>query len=174
METLAAIAKRTSVRSYKPEQIPADALNTILKAGCSAPVASGKYDSLHITVIQDDAILKQLADATSDAVFKMIKVRKNMDFGAKTLVVVSSAPAILAGIEYANAACVLENMVIAAADQNIDSILWGGPTTVIAQNDELRKQLGIPEGFKPVLCASFGYAVTPQEAKEHHIEVNMV
>ena len=90
METLAAIAKRTSVRSYKPEQIPVDTLNTILKAGCSAPVASGKYDSLHITVIQDEAILKQLADATSDAAFKMIKVRKNRDVGAKTLVVVSS------------------------------------------------------------------------------------
>ena len=174
METLAAIAKRTSVRSYKPEQIPVDTLNTILKAGCSAPVASGKYDSLHITVIQDEAILKQLADATSDAVFKMIKVRKNMDFGAKTLVVVSSAPAILAGIEYANAACVLENMVIAAADQNVDGLIWGGPTIAIAQDDDLKKRLGIPEGFKPVLCASFGYAVTPQEAKEHHIEINMV
>ena len=174
METLAAIAKRTSIRSYKPEQIPEDTLNTILKAGCSAPVASGKYDSLHITVIQDETILEQIAAATSDAVFKMIKVRKNMNFGAKTLVVVSSAPAMLNGIEYANAACVLENMVIAAADQNIDSVLLGGPTIVIAQNDELRKQLGIPEGFKPVLCASFGYAATPQEAKEHHIAVSRV
>ena len=93
-----------------------------------------------------------------------------MDFGAKTLVVVSSVPAILAGIEYANAACVLENMVIAAADQNIDSVLWGGPTTVIAQNDELRKQLGIPEGFKPVrffwLCGnSAGSQRTPHRSK---------
>ena len=97
-----------------------------------------------------------------------------MNFGEKTLVVVSSAPAMLNGIEYANAACVLENMVIAAADQNIDSVIWAGPTAVISQNDELRKQLGIPEGFKPVLCASFGYAVTPQGAKEHHIAVNRV
>jgi hypothetical protein len=28
-------------------------------------------------------------------------------------------------------------------------------------------QLGIPEGLKPLLCASFGYAVKEEPAKEH-------
>ena len=33
MNTLEAIAKRRSTRNYKPEQIPEDALQAILKAG---------------------------------------------------------------------------------------------------------------------------------------------
>ena len=41
-------------------------------------------------------------------------------------------------------------------------------------NEELKKQLGIPEGFKPLLCASFGYAAKEEPAKTHHIEVTRV
>ena len=50
MNTLEAIAKRKSTRSYKAEQISEQALEAIIKAGCAAPVALAKYDSLHITV----------------------------------------------------------------------------------------------------------------------------
>ena len=35
-------------------------------------------------------------------------------------------------------------------------------------------QLGIAEGLKPLLCASFGYAVKEEPAKEHKISVNRV
>ena len=38
MNTLEAIAKRTSVRSYKPDQIREEDLQKILKAGMAAPV----------------------------------------------------------------------------------------------------------------------------------------
>ena len=77
-------------------------------------------------------------------------------------------------LEYANAACVLENMALAATDMGIDNIIWGGAAAVVAQNDEFRKRLGIPEGFKPVLCASFGYASAEEEPKKHVISVNRV
>ena len=53
MNTLEAIAKRKSTRNYTPEQIPEEALAVILKAGFAAPVAMAKYDSLHITVVQN-------------------------------------------------------------------------------------------------------------------------
>lgn len=130
METLKTISLRKSVRSYKPEQITDDVLDIIIKAGFKAPVASNKYDSLHITIVQDSQILKQIAATASDMVFKMLNVRKNMDFGAKTLIIVSSMPAMMPGIEYANAACVLENMVLAATDQKVDSIIWGGAAAI--------------------------------------------
>lgn len=174
METLEAISQRKSVRVYKPEQISDEALDTIVKAGFQAPVGSGQYDSLHITIIQNEAILKRLAATTSDSVYKMIKVRKNMDFGAKTLIMISSTPAILPGIEYANAACVLENMVLAATDQKIDSILWAAATAVVKQDREWKALLGIPDEFTPVLCASFGYAAVYEPPKEHTISINRI
>lgn len=59
METLKAISLRKSVRSYKAEQISDEILETIIKAGFKAPVASNKYDSIHITVVQKTEILKK-------------------------------------------------------------------------------------------------------------------
>ena len=174
METTKAISLRKSVRSFKPEQISDEVLSTIIKAGFHAPVASNKYDTLHITIVQNAELLKQIAIATSKMVYEMIKVRKNMDFGAKTLIIISSTPATMPGIEYANAACVLENMVLAATDQKIDSIIWGGAAAAITQDTLLKKTLEIPNGFSPVLCASFGFATNLESPKEHTISLNKV
>lgn len=174
METLKAISLRKSVRSFKPEQISDETLNTIITAGFHAPVASNKYDTLHITVVQNSELLKQIGEATSKMIYEMMKIRKNMDFGAKTLIIISSTPATMPGIEYANAACVLENMVLAATDQKVDSIIWGGAAVTITRDTPLKKSLEIPDGFSPVLCASFGYATNIESPKEHTISLNKV
>ena len=174
MNTLEAIAKRKSVRAYKPEQIPEEALDAILKSGMSAPVGSNQYDGLHLTVVQDTELLNEIGEAVNALVLKMLGRKMNKNFGAPTMIFVSAKPAKMPGIEYANAACVLENMALAATDMGIDNIIWGGAAAVVAQNDEFRKRLCIPEGFKPVLCASFGYASAEEEPKKHVISVNRV
>lgn len=97
-----------------------------------------------------------------------------MDFGAKILIIVSSISAALPGIEYANAACILENMVLAAIDQKVDSIIWGGAAAAISQNASLKKTLEIPNEFNPLLCASFGYAAEFEPPKKHTISINKV
>lgn len=174
METLKAISLRKSVRSYKAEQISDEVLEIIINAGFKAPVASTKYDSLHLTVIQNTEIIKKIVVEAADMVSKMINKEIDWDFGAPTLIIVSSTPAMMPGIEFANAACVLENMVLAATDQKVDSIIWGGPTGIIKQDASLKKSLGIPDEFSPILCASFGYAADYEEAKEHTISVNRI
>ena len=174
MNTLEAIAKRVSVRAYKPEQISDEALDAILKAGTAAPVGSGAYDSLHITVLQDWDLLNEIGNAVTDMVEKLMGRRMDKNFGAPTMIFVSAKPGMMPGIEYANAACVLENMLIAATSMGIDNIVWFGGSAVVAQNEKLMQKLGIPDGFKPTLCASFGYAVNEQPAKVHTISVNRV
>ena len=174
METLDAIFSRKSTRSYKPQQIHVQELDMIIKAGCAAPVASAKYDSLHITAVQDEAVLQQIMTAASDAVFRIVGVRKNMDFGAKTLIIVSAGTGNAPGIEYANAGCVLENMVIAATSMGIDSVIWGAAAAAVNADAQLKKQLAIPEGLTPLLCASFGYAEKETAPKEHHISVTRI
>ena len=171
MKALDAIFSRTSTRAYKPQQISDEALDTIIKAGCAAPVASAKYDSLHLTVVQDENVLVQIMEAASDAVFKILGVRKNLDFGAKTLVIVSAGTGNAPGIEYANAGCVLENMVIAATAMRIDNVIWGAPAAAVNTNPELKKQLGIPDELTPLLCASFGYGIKENAPKQHTIAV---
>ena len=174
METLEAIFSRKSVRAYKGEQIPEEALDKIIKAGCAAPVATASYDSLHISVVQDAVILKQISEGASAMASKIMGVEKNMDFGAPTMIVLSAAPGKIPGHENFNAATVLENMAIAATSLGIDNIMWGASAVVIGQSPEMQKAVGIPEGYKAVLCLSLGYAVAEEPAKTHSIEINYV
>lgn len=173
MNTLEAIAKRVSVRAYKSEQIPNDILDQILKAGMAAPVGSGAYDSLHLTVIQDRDVLNEIGNAVTELISKLLGRRMDKNLGEAAMVIVSSKPAMVPGMEYANAACVLENMAIAATALGVDNLIHGGAAMVVKE-EPIRSKIGIPEGFAPVLCASFGYAVTKEPAKVHSISVNMI
>ena len=102
-------------------------------------------------------------------------MKKNTDFGAKTMLLVSSAKTMLPPeMEYANVGIVIENMIIAATSLGIDSVILGGAPSIIAQDDNLVKELGIPEGFKPVLGAFLGYAKEEEQPKEHTIAVNVI
>ena len=174
METLEAIKKRTSTRAFKQMQIPEEDLQKILKAGMSAPVGSGLYDSLHITVIQNIDILNTIGDAVTEMVYKKFGKKMNKNFGAPTMIVVSSKPAAFAGIEYANSACIIENMAIAATSLGIDSVVWAGPTAILSKNEEIKKAVNIPAEYQPILCVSFGYAKEMRDPQIHEIKVNRV
>jgi nitroreductase len=174
MNTLDAIFSRKSTRAYKNEQISEENLQMIIKAGCAAPIGMARYDTLHITVIQNEELLTKIFDEAEEVMFKQIGLRKNMNFGAKTMILISSLPAYREGIEYAHAGLVIENMVIAATSLGIDSVVLGGPISAIADSESLKADMGIPEGFAPLLAVSFGYALEDAPAKEHTITDNRV
>ena len=174
MNTLEAITGRYSCRAYKNEQITEEDLEKILEAGMAAPVASAAYDTLHITIVRKQDVFDQINTGVSDLIFKMMGRRMDKNFGAPTMIFISSKPAMMSGMEYANASTVLENMAIAAVSLGIDNIIWGAAAVVVAQSEKLMKELEIPEGFKPVLCLSLGYAVEKEAAKLHSISVNRV
>ena len=174
MNTLEAIAKRKSTRNYRPEQISEEQLQTILKAGFAAPVAMANYASLHITVVQNEELIAKINEATAGMIFRMLGQRKNTDFGAKTLIFVSSTPIHRPGTDHANAGIVMENMVLAATDLGVDSVILGGAPAAVAQDAELMKALEIPEGFTPLLGVFLGYGAEETPVKEHTISVNRV
>lgn len=173
MQTLEAIAKRKSTRKYKPERISEEALQTILKAGCAAPVAMGNYASLHITVVENQTLLNRINAAATEALQKL-GIQKNADYGAKTLILVSSTPVHRPGTDHANAGIVMENMVLAATDLGIDSVMLGAAPAAVAQDKELLELLGIPEGFSPLLGAFFGYGAENTPVKVHSISINRI
>ena len=175
MNTQEAIAKRKSTRSYTAAPVPEEALNAILQAGFAAPVAMARYDSLHITVLQNEEIIKRINDATSEMFSKRMGVKRDMDFGARTLFFVSTTTEGLhPEMAYANVGIVVENMVIAATDLGIDTVILGGAPRVIVEDEALMKDLGIPAGMKPVLGICLGYATTEEPPKTHSITVNRV
>ena len=175
MNTFEAIAKRKSTRTYTEKQVSTEDLQKILQAGTAAPVAMARYDSLHITVIRDESVIAKINALTAEMFSRRMGVKKNTDFGAKTMVLVSTATEGLPPeMVFANVGIVIENMVLAATSMGIDSVILGGAPSIVAQNGELVKELGIPEGFKPVLGALFGYAQNEEPAKDHTINVNRV
>lgn len=170
METMKAIAKRKSTRSYKQDQISDSVLNTILAAGCAAPVGMGKYDSLHLTVIQDKEVLKSISTGISNIMHR----DGDMLYGAPTIVLVSSNATDFPGIDNANASFVLGNMAVAATDQKVDSCIIWGTAMAVSMDGQLQKALAIPEGFNPIGSIALGYAATPDETeKEMNIKISM-
>ncbi len=174
MDAMQAILARKSTRSYKEDPIDEETLRAILEAGMAAPVGSGAYDSLHLAVVQDKALFSQINTAVSDMIFKMMGKRMDKSFGAPVMVFVSSKPAMVPGMEYANAACVAENMAIAATGLGIDSIVWAAASAAVAQSEELLEKLAIPEGFTPLLCISLGYGAGNEKPRKHEIAVSFL
>jgi len=154
METLQAIAERKSVRKYREQQLADDVLDRILAAGCAAPVAMGRYQDLHLTIVQDKGILKRI----SDGIVQIMNRRDDPLFAVPTLVLVSHTEEVrVTGLDYANAACVIENMLLAATDLGIGSVfIWGSALAVEADAD-LKKAVGIPDGFKALASVALGY-----------------
>ncbi|MCD8341708.1 MAG: nitroreductase family protein [Clostridiales bacterium] len=159
MQTLEAIAKRKSTRDFDPNHaVPDEVVDTIVKAGCQAPIGGNQRESLHLTVCRSKDILDEINQTTA-AAMKMEK--RDFFYGAPVVVFVSAAPKQMApSVEYANAACVIENMLIAATDAGVDNIYLWGAVQGLAKNAALCAKLGIPEGFRPVSAAALGYSLS--------------
>ncbi|OBR97144.1 MULTISPECIES: nitroreductase family protein [Clostridium] len=175
MEMMKAIAVRKSTRNYKSEQISDDSLNIVLNAGCAAPVGMGAYDSVHLTVIQNSTLLDKITKATANAFGS-----PNMKpfYGAPTLIVVSGKANDKAPhIEIANAACVIENMALAATDIGLGSVYLWGFLASFSKEKELLKELNLPEGFVPVSGIALGYPTEPltkEKELKQTIKINTI
>ena len=175
MNTREAIAKRRSTRAYTDVQISEEELDAILSAAHASPIAMARYDSLHLTVVQDEKIIKRINDLTSEMFSRLAGEKRDTDYGARTMIFVSvSSAGNSPEMACANAGIVVENMVLAATDMGVSSVILGGAPRVMVNDADLMCALGIPEGFKPILGAAFGYAVKEEAPREHSISVNRV
>ena len=94
-------------------------------------------------------------------------------YGAPAAIFVSASEEQMApGIELANSACVIENMLIAATDAGVDNIYLWGAVQALSKNKEMCKKMGIPEGFKPVSAAAIGYSLSG-DAQPRELSVSL-
>jgi nitroreductase len=165
METMKAIASRQSCRAYTGEQITDEELQTILEAANAAPVGNGRYDTERLTVIQNPELLARL-DAAGAAFFG--NPESHPLYGAPTLILVSAAAQDnkLNPVVYSNAACVMENMAIAAADLGLGGVYIMGIIPMISKDKVLSDELRIPQGFMPVSAFAVGKAAIPLNVRE--------
>jgi nitroreductase len=154
-ETLVTIEKRKSTRGFKADQIPAAALDAILKAGNEAPVGTGAFATIHFTVVQNTDLIKKISDAATRGT---PRAGADIFYGAPTVILVSAAEQPFPGLDLADAGSIIQNFLLAATDLGLGSVYIFGAGGAFAAEPELLKEAGIPEGFKPISSAAIGYA----------------
>ncbi|MGF6375954.1 nitroreductase [Clostridiales Family XIII bacterium PM5-7] len=165
MKTREAMAKRCSCRAFRPYQISNKELEIIVKGGNAAPVAKGDYDLVKLTVIQNGELLRKLD-------MEGAKIAGNPDlhplYGAPTLILVSGKDGDQGQIErsMANASCIIENMMILAADIGLGSCYIFGMIEPMRNDQKLCEELKVPEGFFPCAGVALGYPDKESEMRE--------
>jgi nitroreductase len=164
--------ERRSIRKYKPEQIPEDALQAIICAGTYAPSAGGRQ-SPFIVVCQNETINAELgkinkatfkgrmSTATSYISKEQPSIADNADlpsgfYGAPTVITLFGPK----GFLHAEADCYVmaENMVLAAYSLGIGSciVARAGDTFSSELGERLQKEWGINEGYEARVHITLG------------------
>lgn len=158
MEFKTTLALRQSVRKFTTEQITNEQLHALLEAANAAPTCMGNYDRVHLTVVQDAEILKQLNEAFQKAVGDpAIQVT----YGAPTVIYVSNRAEDEEIVQGANAGVIMENMLLAASDMGLGAVYLFGLSQVLYGNEEIVELLQLPEHFRTVSAIAVGVASEP-------------
>ncbi len=164
-ETLTIIRRRRSIRKYKQEQIAEAELQAILDAAIYAPNARNQQ-KWHFTVVQNQATLERLGKLMKESMINsgipfMAERANEPDFDAfnhaPTVIVISADEnARFVQIDCGAAA---QNIALAAESLNIGSCLMTTPDLLFIseKGNELKKELGFPDGYAHVCTIPLGY-----------------
>lgn len=184
MDYLELLSSRRSCRAFTDEPVSPEDVQKLLLAANGAPVGSNLYKDLHLTVVRERAILRELAraaverrrdKATMDKIVASIEGGRESNrapdpfYGASTVIFISHRKQDLQpGIEYANAACLALSMHLEATALGLGSVfIWGvlEAMRVLPEFDRT-ELLGLPENFEPLLGVAVGYPAKPLPARE--------
>ena len=155
---ITALAKRRSIRSYKPEQITDDELKTVLEAGTWAPTGMGRQDPW-IVAVQNPELLKKIS--RMNAAF--LGTDSDPFYGAPTFVLVfGSDPAVWAN-SVPDGSLVLGNMMLAAHAIGLGSCWINREREMFAtpEGKALMQDLGLPDGLIGIGALALGYPAAP-------------
>lgn len=160
MDTMKTIAARQSCRAYTGEQITEEELQTILEAANAAPVALGKYDEVKLTVVQDKGVITKINGVVSEA---LGTPEMKPTYGAPTIILVCGKKTEdpKNAIAYCNSACIVENMMLAAAELGLGNVYLFTVAAVLATQADYYKELKVPDGFIPVSAVAVGKSSEP-------------
>lgn len=152
MELFETFALRKSCRAYTAEKVSAADIKKIEFAANSAPVGGAHYENIHLAVVQDEGLMGEI---------RAVAGGNGSDpfYGAPLAVFVSArARENSPNVEFANAACIVEHMHLAATALGLGSVYIWGCLPAVRADAALKAKLGIPEGFEPVSAIAVGHA----------------
>ena len=184
---------RKSIRKFTKEQITKSDMSEILAAANSAPVGSNQYKDVHLTVVQNRAVLDKLSEAAIERWKDKAKMKAivgdtaNVEsdqhgfdpfYGAPTVIFVSHRKQTLQpGIEFSNVACIVYSMHLAAANLGLGSVFIWGALEAVREIPALDNTavLKLPDDFEPLLGIAIGHPaaeLSPRDLKTDKISMN--
>ena len=175
MNTFDNLFSRRSIRTYNGGNITESELNLILKAAYASPVGRALFDTLNITVISNREFLNKWENYCEN------QTEHRPFYGAPTVILVSSLiPSTdlkSVNVNFSNAAFLVQNMAIAATELGIGSCHIWGAVRFLNDNEELLKELNLPEGMVPCCAIILGQTDEKYELRdipENKIKTNFI
>ena len=174
-EVVETIMSRRSIRSYKPEQIKPEQLDTILRCAVNAPSALNKQ-TWQVRVVQNPDILKAINDGfvkyAADKEMQGSASRSQQPefsiyHGAPTLMIVAGKKS----ESYSTVDCALlgQNVVLAAESMDIGSCIIGSVAAYLktpeAMDTIVAPYLNITDDYELLFAISLGYKNEHPDAK---------
>jgi nitroreductase len=164
-DVIKAIKSRRSHRKYRPEQIGENELLTIMDCAIHAPSGMNQQ-KWHFTVIQNKALLDKMVNRAKEnlknADNEFMRKRAedpgfNLYYNAPAVVVITADEK--APFTELDCGAAAENIALAAESFNIGSCLIAMSGFIFDGEgvEELKKELGIPEGYRHVISVALGY-----------------
>lgn len=168
MNTLDAICSRKSVRTYTGEPISPEEEAAILKAAYAAPVGLGQYEKMSLRVIRSKTFLERIGRCGAAAFGR----DDNMLYGAPEMILVST---VLDGtpadnVAYSNAACIVENMALAATELGVGACHIWGAVAAMRKIPKLVAMLQLPPNHTP--CCGLILGRTTEKYAPRDIQQN--
>ena len=155
-DTLKTLMERRSVRSYKPDQIPEDVLEQILRAGEYAPSGMGMQSAVMV-VVQDPDTIRTLSRINAE----IMGTDGDPFYGAPTVVVVLADRRRGTCVE--DGSLVMGNLMNAAFSLGVDScwIHRARETYETEEGKALLKKWGLSEDYIGIGNCILGYSDQP-------------
>lgn len=157
MEFNEVLRMRQSVRRYTEEKVSAEDIQAILTAAQHAPVGMHNSKGYVLTVISSETVLALMKKNYKEATGK----DNDPMYGAPLFLLVSKTPEAIEEIAKYDAACLIENMHLAAAALGLGSVYIHGMIFSIRGIKEWQAAAGLPESTVPLCGLAVGHSVVP-------------
>lgn len=173
MDLIQVIANRRSVRKFKDEPVPEEALSQILEAGRWAPSA-GNSQPWRFIVVTDADVKRKIADVSTEfskrawAEFSPERARYLAAKGGSwdksymekipVLIVVCyrNVDRVREELLLGSAWAAVENMLLAATAAGLGSCIYTFYN--VEEENRLKELLGVPEGYRVAAMIQLGYS----------------
>ena len=153
------ILSRRSIRSYTPQPVSKQHIQTLLEAAMAAPSASN-LKPWHFVVVVDRQMLNNLAE---------LHPFGKMLFEAPLCIAVCGDPAISERYRVQDCSAATENLLLAAVALGLGAV-WLGAYPKEERITAIRTVLGIPDAIVPLNLISIGHPAEKEEPRTQYDE----